>query len=93
MLSANVYDTYGAYTTVRNPAGAVFVQPAIKVTNETLTPIVKMASFETRTRTRTRTLTPTPTPTPTRTRTRTRTRARTQTQTLTLTSAPRSTLT
>ena len=44
MLSANVYDTYGAYTTVRNQAGAVFVQPAIKVTNETLTPIVKMAS-------------------------------------------------
>ena len=44
MLSANVYDTYGAYTTVRNPAGAVFVQPAITVNNETLTPIVKMAS-------------------------------------------------
>ena len=43
LLSANVYDTYGAYAETSNPTGNVFVQPALRVSSEALTPLVAMA--------------------------------------------------
>ena len=43
LLSVNVYDTYGAVSVAENPDGPIFVQPALRVNNESLSPVVKMA--------------------------------------------------